>query len=53
MNTEQKINYLVKKLEKNCCPTSELHPYAMRILRDCELNNKSIKDVEIIKKQTI
>lgn len=48
MTTEQKINYLVKKLEKNGCPISELYPYAMQILRDCDINNKSVKDVELI-----
>jgi len=50
MTTEQKINYLVEKLEKSGCNKSELYPYSMQILRDCDANNKSVKDVEIIKK---
>lgn len=48
MNTVQKLDYLEKKLEASGCP-KELSPsYALQIIRDCDKNNKSVLDVELI-----
>jgi len=47
MNTSDKIKFLENLLKEANCPTWDITPMAMQILRDCEKNNKSVYDVEL------
>ena len=49
MKTLKKLKYLEDLLKASNCPPSEITPYAVQILTDCKINNKSIYDIQIIK----
>ena len=48
--TSEKLNYLENLLLSNGCPKEFSFEYANQILRDCKANNKSVLDVELVKK---
>jgi hypothetical protein len=48
-NTEKKLKYIEDLLKANNCPPSEITPYAVQILTDCKINNKSIYNIQIVK----
>ena len=49
MKTLKKLKYVEDLLKASNCPPSEITPYAVQILTDCKINNKSIYDLQIIK----
>ena len=48
--TIKKLKYVEDLLKASNCPPSEITPYAVEILTDCKINNKSIYDLQIIRK---
>ena len=47
--TIKKLKYVEDLLKASNCPPSEVTPYAIQILTDCKINNRSIFDLQIIK----
>ena len=48
MKTIDKLKYLENLLESKNCPPQDITSYAVQILTDCKINNKSVYNVQIM-----